>query len=64
MSDLKNFSAIVRLILISMISIIYLWQTNIYIIDFKFEIRNLKFELDKPIIASDPHSSRDTKNTS
>ena len=44
MSDLKNFSAIVRLILISMISIIYLWQTNTYITDFKFEIINDIFD--------------------
>ncbi len=40
MSDLKNLSAVFRLILISLVSIIYLSQTNIYILDFNFETIN------------------------
>ena len=39
-SDLKNLSASLRLLLISILSIFFIWITKNYILDFKFELIN------------------------
>ena len=39
-SDLKNLSASLRLLLISILSIFFIWITNNYILDFQFELIN------------------------
>jgi len=40
LSDFKRISASIRLILISVITLIYLWLSDTYVLDFKFEFIN------------------------